>query len=103
LFKRELDERAVRSSDVIVVESLEQTKIEAGEFLPLIEKGTLRWSRIAELGDVVAGKAKGRTKDDDITLFKSLGIAVEDIAVAAHVYKVAKGAGMGTKLGMPSN
>jgi ornithine cyclodeaminase/alanine dehydrogenase-like protein (mu-crystallin family) len=103
LFKRELDERAVKASDVIVVESLEQTKIEAGEFLPLIEKGTLRWSRIAELGDVVAGKAKGRTKDDDITLFKSLGIAVEDIAVAAHVYKVAKGAGMGTKLGMPSN
>jgi ornithine cyclodeaminase/alanine dehydrogenase-like protein (mu-crystallin family) len=103
LFKREIDERAVRAADIIAVESLEQTKIEAGEFLPLVEKGTLRWSRITELGDVVAGKAKGRTKDEDITLFKSLGIAVEDIAVAAHVYKVAKGAGMGVKLDMPSN
>jgi ornithine cyclodeaminase/alanine dehydrogenase-like protein (mu-crystallin family) len=103
LFKRELDERTVRAADIIVVESLEQTKIEAGEFLPLVEKGTLRWSRVAELGDVVAGKVKGRTSDEDITLFKSLGIAVEDIAVAAHVYKIAKGEGMGVKLDMPSN
>jgi ornithine cyclodeaminase/alanine dehydrogenase-like protein (mu-crystallin family) len=77
--------------------------MEAGEFLPLIEKGTLRWSQLTELGDVVAGKVKGRATAEDITLFKSLGIAVEDIAVAAHVYKVAKGAGIGTKLDMPSN
>ena len=103
LFKREIDEKTVRTADVIVVESLEQSKMEAGEFLPLIEKGTLRWARISELGDIVAGKSPGRTKDEDITLFKSLGIAVEDIAVAAHVYKVAKGAGIGTKLDMPSN
>ena len=103
LFKREIDEKTVRTADVIVVESLEQSKMEAGEFLPLIEKGTLRWSGVQELGDVVAGKSPGRMKDEDITLFKSLGIAVEDIAVAAHVYKVAKGAGIGTKLDMPSN
>lgn len=103
LFKREIDEKTVRSADIIVVESLEQSRMEAGEFLPLIEKGTLRWSQLSELGDVVAGKVKGRATAEDITLFKSLGIAVEDIAVAAHVYKVAKGAGIGTKLDMPSN
>jgi len=103
LFKREIDEKTVRSADIIVAESLEQSRMEAGEFLPLIEKGTLRWSQLIELGDVVAGKVKGRATDEDITLFKSLGIAVEDIAVAAHVYKVAKGAGIGTKLDMPSN
>lgn len=103
LFKREIDEKTVRSADIIVVESLEQSRMEAGEFLPLIEKGTLRWSQLTELGDVVAGKVKGRATAEDITLFKSLGIAVEDIAVAAHVYKVAKGAGIGTKLDMPSN
>ncbi|MFI5324157.1 MAG: ornithine cyclodeaminase family protein [Thermodesulfobacteriota bacterium] len=103
LFKREIDEKTVRSADIIVVESLEQSKIEAGEFLPLIDKGTLRWSVMTELGDVVAGKLKGRVTEQDITLFKSLGIAVEDIAVAAHVYKIAKQAGMGIKLDMPSN
>lgn len=103
LFKREIDEKTVRSADIIVAESLEQSRMEAGEFLPLIEKGMLRWSQLVELGDVVAGKVKGRATDEDITLFKSLGIAVEDIAVAAHVYKVAKGAGIGTKLDMPSN
>jgi ornithine cyclodeaminase/alanine dehydrogenase-like protein (mu-crystallin family) len=103
LFKREIDERTVRSADVIAVESIEQTKMEAGEFVPLVEKGTLRWSRIVELGDMVTGKTSGRRSGEDITLFKSLGIAVEDIAVAAHVYKIAKGAGMGTRLDMPSN
>jgi len=103
LFKREIDERTVRAADVIVVESLEQSKIEAGELMPLIEKGTLRWSQVSELGDVVAGKTEGRKSGEDITLFKSLGIAVEDLAVAAHVYKIARGAGMGRKLDMPSN
>lgn len=103
LFKREIDERTVRAADVIVVESVEQSKIEAGELMPLIEKGTLRWSQVAELGDVVAGKTSGRRSDEDITLFKSVGIAVEDLAVAAHVYKTARGAGMGRKLDMPSN
>jgi alanine dehydrogenase len=103
LFKREIDEKTVRSADIIVVESIEQSKIEAGEFLPLIDKGTVRWSNIEELGDVVAGKVRGRGTDEDITLFKSLGIAIEDIAVAAHVYKIAKQAGIGRNIDMPSN
>jgi ornithine cyclodeaminase/alanine dehydrogenase-like protein (mu-crystallin family) len=103
LFKREIDEKTVRSADIIAVESIEQSKIEAGEFLPLIDKGTVKWSDIAELGDIVAGRLKGRATEQDITLFKSLGIAVEDIAVAAHVYKTAKEAGIGRKLDMPSN
>lgn len=103
LFKREIDERTVRAADVIVVESVEQSKIEAGELMPLIEKGTLGWPQISELGDVVAGKTSGRRSEEDITLFKSLGIAVEDLAVAAHVYKIAGGAGMGRKLDMPSS
>lgn len=102
LFKREIDGRTVTSAGVIAVESVEQCRMEAGEFLPLIEKGRLQWSDLTELGDVVAGKVKGRESDRDITLFKSLGIAVEDIAVAAHIYKIATGAGIGRKLDIPS-
>ncbi|MEQ9619651.1 MAG: ornithine cyclodeaminase family protein [Deltaproteobacteria bacterium] len=102
LFKREIDGRAVMRSNVIAVESVEQCRIEAGEFMPLVGKGRLQWSDLLELGDIVAGKAKGRESEDDITLFKSLGIAVEDIAVAAHIYKIATGAGIGSKLDIPS-
>ncbi|MCI0455339.1 MAG: ornithine cyclodeaminase family protein [Candidatus Dadabacteria bacterium] len=103
LFKREIDETAVRKSDIIVVESVEQSKIEAGEFLPSIEKGRLQWEQVHELGEVLVGKVKGRTRDVDITLFKSLGIAIEDIAIAAHIYELAKKRGMGQKLKIPSN
>jgi ornithine cyclodeaminase/alanine dehydrogenase-like protein (mu-crystallin family) len=102
LFKREIDETVVRKSDIIVVESVEQSKIEAGEFLPSIEKGRLQWEEVHDLGEVVAGKVKGRTRDDDITLFKSLGIAIEDIAIAAHIYELAKIRGIGQALQIPS-
>jgi alanine dehydrogenase len=102
LFKREIDETAVKRSNIIVVESKEQSKIEAGELLPLIEKGRLQWEGIHELGEVVSGKIKGRKKDEDITLFKSLGVAIEDIAVAAHLYELAKAKGIGQKLEIPS-
>ncbi len=102
LFKREIDGRTVTSAKVIAVESVEQCRIEAGEFMPLIEKGRLQWSDLTELGDIVTGKVKGREGDQDITLFKSVGIAVEDLAVAAHIYKIATGAGIGRKLDVPS-
>jgi ornithine cyclodeaminase/alanine dehydrogenase-like protein (mu-crystallin family) len=102
LFKREIDEIAVKRSKVIVVESKEQSKIEAGELLPLIEKGRLQWDQVYELGEIVAGKVNGRKKDEYITLFKSLGIAIEDIAIAAHVYELATAKGIGRKLDIPS-
>jgi ornithine cyclodeaminase/alanine dehydrogenase-like protein (mu-crystallin family) len=102
LFKREIDETTVRRSNIIVVESKEQSKIEAGELLPSVEKGRLRWEEVHELGEVVVGKVRGRTKDEEITLFKSLGIAIEDIAVSAHIYELAKTRGVGQKLEIPS-
>lgn len=102
LFKREIDEATIKRSAAIVVESKEQSKIEAGEFLPLIEKGRLRWDEVYELGEVVTGKVKGRKEYKDITLFKSLGIAIEDIAIAAHVYELAKKRSVGQQLQIPS-
>lgn len=102
LFKREVDEKTILSAGVIAVESVEQCRLEAGEFLPLIEKGRLQWTDLTELGDIVSGKVRGRTGEDDITLFKSVGIAIEDIAVAAHIYRIASEAGIGRKLDMPS-
>lgn len=98
LFKREIDERTIMSCGVKAVESVEQSRIEAGEFLPLVEKGRLQWTDLTELGQIVSGAAPGREGEADITLFKSLGIAVEDVAVAAHLYGIAKVAGIGAEV-----
>ena len=80
--KRELDETAVRRAGLICVDHLEQSKIEAGDLIGVLPS----WDGVAELGDVLAGKA-GRVGADQITLFKSNGIAVEDIAAALFLYK----------------
>ena len=60
-----------------------------------MKRGLIAWDRIHELGEVVAGKVPGRTNAEDITLFKSHGIALEDVAVAALVYERARDRGLG--------
>jgi len=95
---RELDNDAVRQSAFICVDSIEQARIEAGDLLQPIEQGILSWEHVPELGDVVAGKVKARVKNADVTLFKSLGIALEDVAVGAWVYERAREMGIGQKI-----
>jgi ornithine cyclodeaminase/alanine dehydrogenase-like protein (mu-crystallin family) len=90
ILRRELDDEAIKRSSFIAVDSLDQAKIEAGEFVTAVEKGLLTWERVKELRHVVNGEMRGRTNDQEITLFKSLGIAIEDIATAAAVYRKAK-------------
>lgn len=96
--RRELDETAVRRSARIVVDSREQAKLECGDLLPLMERGELSWEGVVELGEVVAGKAVGRGSSQEITLFESQGLALEDIAVSAWVYEQAQAQGLGTEL-----
>jgi ornithine cyclodeaminase/alanine dehydrogenase-like protein (mu-crystallin family) len=90
VLRRELDDEVIRRSSFIAVDSLEQARSEAGEFVTSVEKGLLTWERVKELRLVVAGDLRGRTNDEDLTLFKSLGIAIEDIATAAALYRKAK-------------
>jgi ornithine cyclodeaminase/alanine dehydrogenase len=85
--RRELDEEAVGRARFIAVDSLEQARLESGDLIMAAEQGRLSWDRVHELGDVVTGKLAPRSADSDITLFKSNGIAIEDVAVAAHVYE----------------
>jgi alanine dehydrogenase len=80
--KRELDEAAVKRCDLICADHREQSKIEAGDLIGVIED----WNSVWELSDVVQGRI-ARTSPDQITLFKSNGIAMEDIAAALHIYK----------------
>ncbi len=102
LYKREIDETTVRKSSIIVVESRKQCELEAGELLPLVDKGRLRWESLTELGEVVAGTKPGRETEGQITLFKSLGVAIEDVAVAARLYRLAREKGVGRELDMPA-
>ena len=96
--KRELDDEAVASADVIVVDSIEQSRQEAGDLIIAFKGDEICWTGVKKLCDVVAGKASGRTSDTEVTLFKSNGIASWDLAVAMQVYAHAKSRGLGRPL-----
>jgi alanine dehydrogenase len=96
--KRELDAAAVDRAGKIVVDSIEQGKMEAGDLIQAFGENTSRWSAVQELSEIVAGKAPGRTSPDQITLFKSNGIATWDLAAAARVYEMAVAKGIGKPL-----
>jgi alanine dehydrogenase len=98
LLRREIDDDAVMRANRIVVDSIEQSKIESGEFVGVIETGRRHWEDFVELRDIVAGLKPGRTTPSDITLFKSGGIALEDVAIAKLVYERAVERGIGRKL-----
>ena len=93
--RREVDGETVLRAAVKATDHVEQAKVEAGEFRELVATGKLAWSAIRELGEFITGKATGRTSPSDLTLFKSLGIALEDVAFAELVYQRALAAGVG--------
>jgi ornithine cyclodeaminase/alanine dehydrogenase len=93
--RRELDDDTVLRAAVKATDHVEQAKIEAGEFRDLVAAGKLAWTDVCELGDLVTGKAGGRAARSDITLFKSLGIALEDVAFAELVLRRAREQGAG--------
>ncbi len=93
--RREVDAETVLRAAVKVTDHVAQAKEEAAEFRALVAAGKLEWSAIRELGELVTGKAKGRTSPSDLTLFKSLGIALEDVAFAELVYERALATGVG--------
>jgi ornithine cyclodeaminase/alanine dehydrogenase-like protein (mu-crystallin family) len=98
LSKSEIDVETVRRSRVVAVDSIEQSKVEAGDLLASIERGVIFWEGVTELGRIVAGQAQGRTSDEDITLFKSSGVAIEDISTALRVYNLARERGVGSEI-----
>jgi len=98
LLRREIDDETVLRAHRIVIDSIEQAKEEVGEFLGVIESGRRHWEDVVELRDLAAGWKPGRTSPDDITLFKSQGLALEDVAIGKLIYERAVGQGLGTRL-----
>ena len=84
--KRELDDAAVLKADIVVVDSIEQSRQEAGDLVLGFATDEARWNHVSELSVVVSGKSPGRARPEQVTLFKSNGIAAWDLAAAMRVF-----------------
>ncbi len=95
---RELNSFAVSKSSLFV-DRRESALSEAGDFLIPRNEGLITEDHvIGEIGDVLLGRIQGRRTPEEITLFKSVGIAIEDLAAAQFIYKKALETGMGTQV-----
>src|SRR5437899_2238905 len=96
--KRELDDTAISRAGLIFVDSIEQSKQEAGDLIIPFQQEPKRWEAVRELDQLVAGKVPGRTEEKQITLLKSNGIASWDLAVAEKIYALARQKNLGREL-----
>ncbi len=95
--KEELDPDILKRAR-IVVDDIPQASHSGEVNVPLSKKLIIEKDICCEIGEVVAGRKKGRTKDSDITVFDSTGLAIQDVATADMVYRKALKANMGIKL-----
>ncbi|HEY2148172.1 MAG TPA: ornithine cyclodeaminase family protein, partial [Pirellulales bacterium] len=98
LTKAEIDVNVVRLADNIVCDSVEACRHEAGDFVAALESGVFDWSRAVELADVVSGNAVGRSTRESVALFKSVGLAIEDVALGGKLLDLARAKGIGREL-----
>jgi ornithine cyclodeaminase len=93
---RELDEKTVLNSR-IVADLTSACLAEAGDFMIPMNEGKFKKEMIVgDLGDVISGKVAGRVSGNEITLFKSVGLAIQDISTALAVFNLAKEKNIGT-------
>jgi alanine dehydrogenase len=98
LLRQEIDETTVRKANPVVVDSRPSAMKEAGDLLPALEKGRLHMGALTELGEVIAGTRPGRTTPEQVTLFESQGMAMQDLIIAAELAKLARARGLGTEV-----
>ena len=93
--KQEIDSSTVQRSARIVADDVEVAKLESGDLIAAAAAGALDWSRVRSLADVVGGAFPGRASADEITLFESQGLGLEDLAVAAVLLAESERRGIG--------
>lgn len=98
LIRQELSEAAVRRCGLVCVDSVATALAEAGDLLPLLEKGRLQPRQLVELGEVIGGRHAGRSDAGQITLFESQGMAIQDLALALRVVRAAEQQGIGREI-----
>jgi alanine dehydrogenase len=100
--RRELDLTSLQRCDLIVTDSCEQAMREAGDFIIPADEGLFDWDSVYELADMVEGNSPRRQSADQITLYKGLGIALEDVAAAVLAYRLARERGLGSDVNLLS-
>jgi ornithine cyclodeaminase len=98
LLRQEIDEATVRKCSPIVVDSRPSAMKEAGDLLPALEKGRVHAGSLVELGEVIAGMRPGRTAREQVTLFESQGMAIQDLIIAAELARRARAQGLGSEV-----
>lgn len=98
LAKAEADVEVFCRATLVVADSKEQAKLEAGDFVAALNAGVFQWADVRELAPVLMGRYPGRERSSDVTVFKSLGLGIEDIALAVRVVELAKQAGLGKSI-----
>jgi alanine dehydrogenase len=98
LLKAEIDREVVKRAAFVCADSREELGLEAGDLMPALETGALLPEAVYELGQVIAGHVAGRRSPEDITLFASQGLALEDLATARVVYDRAIERGTGQRI-----
>jgi alanine dehydrogenase len=96
--KKELDAAAVRRANRIVADDVDVARIESGDLIAAHAQGALDWSAVVPLSDVVDGRTPGRGAPEEITLFESQGIALEDLAAGCHAVKLARERSIGMEI-----
>ena len=98
LLRREIDEITVLKARPVVVDSRPTAQKEAGDLLPALEKGRLHIGGLTELGEVILGTRPGRTSVEQVTLFESQGMGMQDLIIAAELLKLARERGLGSEV-----
>ena len=89
LQKAEIDVTTVRRADVIACDSIAQCQLEAGDFSEALTEHAIDWPLIHELSGIVTSRNTGRPQNESVTIFKSTGLAIEDVALAAKLFDLA--------------
>ena len=95
---QEVDSETIRRAKV-VIDSRQAFLAEAGDLIIPLQQGVIKEEHIhAEIGEIIAGRKMGRTSEDEITYFKSVGVAVQDVAAARRVLDKAAELRLGTEV-----
>lgn len=97
---RELDDETFRraAKGRIVTDSLKGAEFESGDLAGAARANVIQWGQVSEIGLIAAGVMPGRASDEEINLFLSQGVAIEDVALGAEIYRRAKERGAGAEL-----
>lgn len=100
LSRVEIDAKTVQRAKLIAVDSRGTARNECGDLIAAVETGKLSWDTLPEIGEVLSGRAPGRQHKDDITLYESHGMGIQDIYTAAKLVELARSRKVGTELPM---